>query len=279
MAIGKSIGRVKTPEGTPEMSTTTRNARFSQPAAIIFCLLFAVGVMSAQVKTQTAKTSGQAAVETQVERGEVVEVNGNNLIVKMEDGSLRDFANVPESAKVTVDGKELGIHELQPGMKLQRTITTTTTPMTITSTQTVTGRVYNVNPPNSVSLTLADGTTEQFKIPKGQKFMVDGKEVDAFGLRKGLEISATKVVEEPQTVVDQQKQVTGSMPPPPAPPVTTQPILVAVIHSPTPPQLAKAEEPKELPKTASPIPLLGLLGLLSFVAGAGLWVRGSLRRA
>jgi Rieske Fe-S protein len=260
------------------MSTATRNVRFSQPAAIIFCLVFAVGVISAQVNTETAKTSGQAAVETQVERGEVVEVNGNNLIVKMEDGSLRDFANVPESAKVTVDGKELGIHELQPGMKLERTITTTTTPMTITSTQTVTGRVYQVMAPNSVTLTLADGTTEQFKIPKGQKFTVDGKETDAFGLRKGMEVSATRVVEEPQTVVDQQKKVTGSMPPPPAPPVTTQPILIAVIHSPTPPQLAKAE-PKELPKTATPIPLLGLLGLLSFVSGAGLWVRSSLRRA
>lgn len=259
------------------MTTTTRNARFSQPAAMIFCLLFAVAV-SAQVKTDTTHTKGQATVQTQVERGEVVEVNGNNLIVKMEDGSLRDFANVPESAKVTVDGKELGIHELQPGMKLERTITTTTTPMTITSTQTVTGRVYQVMPPNSVTLTLADGTTEQFKIPKGQKFMVDGKEVDAFGLRKGLEISATKVVEEPQTVVEHQKQLTGSMPPPPALPVTTQPILVAVIHSPTPPQLAKAE-PKELPQTASPIPLLGLLGLLSFISGAGLWVRRSLTRA
>jgi len=259
------------------MSPTKRNARFSWSAAIIFCLLFAVGV-SAQVKTGTANTSGQPTVETQVERGQVVTVNGNDLIVKMEDGALRHFANVPESAKVTVDGKELGIHDLKPGMKLERTITTTTTPMTITSTQTITGRVYQVMAPNSVTLTLEDGTTQQFKIPKGQKFTVDGQETDAFGLRKGMEVSATKVVEETQTVVDQQKQVTGSMPPPPAPPVTTQPILIAVIHSPTPPQLAKAE-PKELPQTASPIPLLGLLGLLFFVSGAGLWVRRSLTRA
>ncbi len=257
------------------MSTTTRNARFSQPAAIILCLLFAVGV-SAQVKTDTAKTSGQASVETQVERGEVVTVNGNDLVVKMEDGSLRHFANVPESAKVTVDGKELGIHDLQPGMKLERTITTTTTPMTITSTQTVTGKVYQIMAPNSVTLTLEDGTTQQFKIPKGQKFTVDGKETDAFGLRKGMEVSATRVVEEPQTVVDQQKQVTGSMPPPPPPPAATQPILILVAANRAPAPPAKAEK---LPNTASPIPLLGLLGLLSFVSGAGIWVRRSLTRA
>src|SRR6476646_4741348 len=133
----KSNGRVTTQEG-PKMSTKMRNATFSLSAAMILCLLFAVGA-SAQVKTDTASTSGQPKVETQVERGEVVTVNGNDLIVKMEDGSLRHFANVPESAKVTVDGKELGIHDLKPGMKLERTITTTTTPKTITTTQTVTG--------------------------------------------------------------------------------------------------------------------------------------------
>ena len=139
MAIANPTDEYRAQED-PEMSTTKRNARFSRLAAIIFCLLFAVGV-SAQVKTGTANTSGQPTVETQVERGQVVTVNGNDLVVKMEDGSLRHFANVPESAKVTVEGKELGIHDLKPGMKLERTITTTTTPKTITTTQTVTGTV------------------------------------------------------------------------------------------------------------------------------------------
>ena len=255
------------------MITTKRNARFSVPAAIIFCLFFAVGV-SAQVNTGATSTSGQATVETQVERGAVVTVNGNDLIVKMEDGSLRHFANVPESAKVTVDGKELGIHDLKPGMKLERTITTTTTPKTITSTQTVTGTVYQVMAPNSVTLRLEDGTVQKFNIPKGQKFTVEGQETDAFGLRKGMQISATRVVEEPQTVVEQQKQVTGSMPPPPVAPAADQPILVASAPAP-----AKAEEPEKLPNTATPIPLLGFLGLLSLLSGAGLWVGRLFRRA
>ena len=249
------------------MITTKRNARFSVPAAFIVCLFFAVGV-SAQVTKGTTSTSGQPAVETQVERGEVVTVNGNDLVVKMEDGSLRHFANVPESAKVTVEGKELGIHDLKPGMKLERTITTTTTPKTITTTQTVTGTVFHVMAPNSVTLRLEDGTTQQFKIPKGQKFTVDGQETDAFGLRKGMKISATKIVEQPQTVVEQQKQVTGSMPPPPAPPAADQPILVAAAPAPA---TAKAEEPEKLPNTATPIPLLGFLGLLSLLSGVGLW--------
>ncbi len=38
---------------------------------------------------------------------------------------------------------------------------------------------------------------QQFKIPKDQKFNVDGQETDAFGLKKGMKVSATKIVEVP----------------------------------------------------------------------------------
>ena len=38
----------------------------------------------------------------------------------MEDGTIRHIANVPESARIMVDGKELGVHDLKPGMKLER---------------------------------------------------------------------------------------------------------------------------------------------------------------
>jgi len=107
---------------------------------------------------------------------------------------------------------------------------------------------------------------------------VDGQETDAFGLRKGMKISATKIVEEPQTVVDQQKQVTGTMPPPPEPPAADQPVLVASSQASAPSVTAKAEKPETLPNTATPIPLLGLVGLLSLVSGATLWGRRSLRR-
>ena len=114
--------------------------------------------MSAQVKTQSSTTSGQATHEVTVERGEVVLVRGNDLFVKMDDGTLRHFPNVPESARVTVGDQQLGIHDLRPGMKLTRTITVTSTPKTVTTVQTVTGKVWHINPPNTVILTLEDGT-------------------------------------------------------------------------------------------------------------------------
>jgi len=231
------------------------------PALGVVCLAFAMSLY-AQVQTQTSESSGQATKEVKVERAEVVYVNGNDLLVKMEDGTLRHIPNVPESARVTVNGQELGVHDLKTGMKLERTITTTTTPKLVTTTKTVTGKVWHVSPPNSVVLTLEDGTNQQFKIPKGQKFNIDGQEMDAFGLKKGMRVSATKVVEEPITEVSVHKMLAGTMPPPPPPP-PDQPILVAVA-APTPaPAPEPAAAPAALPKTASMFPLLGLVGLLS----------------
>jgi LPXTG-motif cell wall-anchored protein len=239
------------------------------------CLSFAI-TGSAQVQTETNTTAGQAAKQVQVERATVVTVSGNDLVVKMEDGTIRHFPNVPESARVTVDGKQLGIHDLKPGMTLQRTITTTTTPKVITTTQSVTGTVWYVQPPDSVILTLADGKNQRFKIPKGQKFDVNGQMVDAWGLKKGMSVSATKVVEQPITVVDQQRKLTGSMPPPPPPPPGV-PILVVIAEPvPAPPAPAAPAVTESastsLPKTGSELPLLGLLGLLTLLSGLGLKV-------
>ena len=234
------------------------------------CVSFATSSL-AQVQTQQSTTAGPASKDVTVERGEVVLVNGNDLIVKMEDGSIRHFPNVPESAKVIVDGKQLGIHDLKPGMKLQRTITTTT-PQTITTVQTVTGKVWYIQAPNSVILTLEDGTNQSFKIPKGQKFNVNGEMLDAFALKKGMVVNATKIVEVPVTVVSEKRRLTGTMPPPPPAPPADVPILVAT-SAPVPAPAAAAATatptPAKLPKTASDLPLLGLLGLLSILASLG----------
>ena len=250
------------------MNVATGTIRVRQVLAVgAVCIAFAWS-MSAQVQTQSNTSSGQSSHDVTVERGEVVLVDGNDLVVKMEDGSIRHFPNIPESARVNVDGQQLGIHDLKPGMKLQRTITVISTPQVITTTQTVTGKVWHVTPPNTVILTLDDGTNQQFKIPKGQKFMVDGQQTDAFGLKKGMRVSATKVVEEPITSVEHRREVTGSMPPPPPPPPPDSPILVAVAE-PAPAPAAAAAAP-ELPKTGSLLPLIGLLGSLSFFSSIGL---------
>jgi len=128
------------------------------------CIAFAAS-MSAQVQSTTTTTSGVPSKDVTIERGEVVAVKGNNLFVKMADGTLRDFPNVPESAKVTVDGQEFGVHDLKPGMILVRATVTTTTPQVVTTVESVTGKVFHVNPSLSVILTLENGQNQEFKIP------------------------------------------------------------------------------------------------------------------
>jgi LPXTG-motif cell wall-anchored protein len=237
-------------------------------AAGMLYLAFAVATV-AQVQTQTTTTSGPATKAVTIESGEVVAVEGNNLFVKMSDGTLRDFPNVPASAKVNVDGKQLAVHELQPGMKLQRATITTTTPQVVTTIQTVTGKVWHVNPPIYVILTLENGENQGFKIPEGQKFTVDGQEKDAWGLKKGMNVTATKIVETPVTSVSQHTQVTGTIP-------ASGTVLIAK-GAPTPApggagttttasSTASSAGSSQLPKTGSNLPLLGIVGLLSMSA-------------
>jgi hypothetical protein len=252
-------------------------------AIVTVCIAFALSA-GAQVQTTTTTTAGQSSQVVKVERGEVLAVEGNDLIVRMADGSIRHFENIPESAKATVDGKQLGIHDLKPGMKLQRTITTTTTPQIVTTVETVTGKVWHVAPPLSVILTLENGTNQSFKIPKDQKFKVNGEMVDAFGLRKGMVVTATRIVEVPVSVTSQEKSVSGTMPatsqerkvssttptPPPAPPADT-PLLIAE-GEPTaaPPETAEAPAApvQTNPTTGSYLPFIGLGVLVLIIVWA-----------
>lgn len=216
----------------------------------------------AQVQTTKSEAHGEATKEVKVERGEIVYINGNSLVVKMEDGTFRHFDNVPDSLTFMVDGKPVNIHSAKVGMKLEKQTVTTTTPRVVTTVETVTGKVWHVAPPNSVILTLENGENQQFKIPKNQKFMVDGRETDAWGLKKGMKVSAQRVTEVPETVVAQQIKKTGTAPPPPPAPQADVPILV-VMTQPAPAPVETAEAPaKKLPTTASDLPLIGLLGVL-----------------
>ncbi|MGC2615952.1 MAG: LPXTG cell wall anchor domain-containing protein [Terracidiphilus sp.] len=247
---------------------TTLHSLLALAAGMLF--LASSAVVNAQVQTTKDATTTGSTRQIKVEKGTVVMVSGNDLWAKDESGQIRHFPNVPESVRVTVNGQQLGIHDLKPGMVVERTTITTTTDKLITTVQTVTGKVWHVNPPLSVILTMDDGTNQQFKIPKGQKFNVNGQMTDAFGLKKGMKISATKIVEVPETHVTQQKILAGQMPPPP-PPAPDQPILIAVLVPVPAPAAAPAEAPApSLPKTGSSLPLIGLIGLLLIGASFGM---------
>ena len=240
-----------------------------------FACVALVLASAAQDTSKSQAAPAQPEVQVQVERGEVVYVSGNELVVKMENGELRHFT-VPEEKRISVEGKELSVHDLKPGMKLERTITTTTTPQVVTTVRTIQGKVLLVNPPKTVTLQLADGTAKGYNVPKDQKFLIDGQEKTVFELKKGMVVSANVITEAPENVVSETRKVTGEMPPPPTPPAAVGVLLIEtapapVAAAPAPPtETAKAEPaPKKLPQTASPLPLVGLLGVLTLVAGIG----------
>jgi len=243
----------------------------------------------AQVQTKTEIQGGSPTKQVDVQRGEVVYISGNDVVIKGDDGKIRDFPNVPESARVTVDGQQLSVHDLEPGMTIERTTITTTTPNVITTVKTVTGTVWAVVPPVSVILTLEDGKNQEFKIPAGTKFTVDGQPTDAFSLRPGMKVSATAVTEAPEDVVTEQVATTGEMPAfdpdvallivvtsftPRTETANSAPEETAALApAATPAPSDPASAPSQLPKTGSSLPLIGLAGGFFCILAFGLRAR------
>jgi hypothetical protein len=144
-----------------------------------------VAVTNAQVKTDSTTIHEPATKTVSVDRGEVVYASGSDLVLKKDDGTVVHFANVSDTA--TVDGKQVAIDDLEPGMKLERAITITTTPHTVTTVQTVTGKVWHVNPPRFVILTLEDGTNHKFDLPNDHKVLVEWAARGRLGAEEGNE--------------------------------------------------------------------------------------------
>ncbi len=232
---------------------------------------FGCAVISACVWAQDTSTTtthkAASTYQTDMKSGTVVYVSGNNLVVKGADGTVKHLI-IPEGQTFDVDGKQLTVHQLTPGTHLTRTITTTTTPTTIKTVRTIDGKVWYVNAPGLVILTLPDGTNKEYKVPKGQMFMIDGKEQSVFHLKKGMMVSATVVTEEPVTHVTQNQTVTGVAP---QMPDHVDVLLVESEHQPAQPTQTAAAAPEAapaaLPKTGSEWPLVGLLGFSSLGAG------------
>ncbi len=245
-------------------------------AAAFLCTAFAA-VMMAQVQTTTTEKKGTPTQQVKVERGEVVYISGNDVVFKGASGEIR-HVTVPEGATAIVDGKTITLKDLRPGMILEKTITTTTTPKTVQTVRSGTGTVLNVMPPNYATVRFEDGDVQRYKIPKGTKFTIGGEQKTAFDLKPGMKITATRIVTVPINEVTEQKRVTGTAPPPPPTPPIEGALLIQEPPKPVPqvaaapaPVPAPEPAPQKLPKTGSLVPLAGLLGLL--FSGASLGMR------
>jgi hypothetical protein len=188
---------------------TTRSL-FATGAAL---LMMSVSLLQAQGTTTTnvKEAAGPAKVTTESLTGELIGVEGNRLLAKMiPTGQYRLF-RVPPGRQFTIDGQTRMIGDLKPGTVLTATVITTTQPVTVRTVAVLDGTVWYAQG-NYVVLSFPDGEQKAYNVPASFQFMVDGKPASVNQLRKGMKVSATKIVEEPVTEIDTKTVVTGKAP-------------------------------------------------------------------
>ena len=228
----------------------------------------------AQDTTTTSIQHGVPTYDVAVRGAQVVYVEGNDLVLKLENGKVEHIV-VPDSDTFTIDGKKVSVHELKPGTKLTQTIITTTAPRYVNSVRTLKGKVWHVNAPSTVIVSLPDHTNHVYSVPKHAKFIVNGKPKTVFDLRKGMSFEATIVTDSTESTLSQAKSVIGTSPAPATAPLVGvllfQRPAPAVEASADPVTVAAAEPPADtLPQTGSRLPLVEFFGALALVGGFGL---------
>ena len=247
-------------------------------------VVLAVGAF---VCLMAAVTSAQQATSaTETKKFEVIAVEGNQLVVKLPEGTKE--LTVPDDFRFTVDGQQLSVRELKPGMAGTATITTTTVVTPVTVTEVKNGTVQQVT-----GSSIIVRTDEGFKMftqgevdKRGVKIMRHGKPAQLSEFHSGDKLSATiittmppKVVTEKEVQANLARGGAGGAAPAPASRATSGAATPAATGGST----AGAGEPapapaKKLPKTASPLPLVGLVGLASLLTGVALSVRRRVSR-
>jgi len=239
---------------------------------LAFLCVMTVGLTAQDIThpstTKTIEPPTHQVQTTHVQNAEVIHVSGHEIVLELENGKL-ELLNLGPDFRFQVDGRNLTVHELTPGMKLTQEIHTITTPQEVTTVRTVNGKVWHVNAPHLI-LSFPGGENKAYTVPDGIVFHIDGEDKTVFDLRKGMNISATVLKVEPVQSVSTHTVVTGQAPP--RPEVTFEgPMLIEPTRE-APAVTAAVEQPpaEELPNTASLVPLAGLLGFLFMTLYAGL---------
>jgi LPXTG-motif cell wall-anchored protein len=212
--------------------------------------------------------AGAALAQTmthEVLRGTVLHAYGDNLVVKMDDGTVREF-DVQPGFMFDIDGTATPTSELKPGTVLTADIKTTEEPHVVQTEEVRSGKVLN-RVGQTLIVRLDDGTIRKFEgVPSDMYFTIDGEKKSIYDLRAGMNLNAHIVSERVETVTERQIQAAGYAPASPAAPA---PRPAAKPAAPAVPAV------QTLPHTGSQLPLVGLAGLALLALAAGI---GILRR-
>ena len=210
---------------------------------------------------------GAAFAQTTTQRleGTVLYVQGDTLVVKMADGTVREFHPQP-GFTFNVDGKATPVSELKPGTKLVADVTTTEETRVVVYEEVKSGTVLE-KVGQTLVVRMQNGEVKKFtNVSDDVKFTVDGKPMTIFEIKPGMNLDAHIITEKTEIVSDRQIVASGAAPAAPAAPAKPAPAPVAV-KAPAP-----VAAPAVLPSTASQLPLVGLAGLALLALGLGLGI-------
>jgi hypothetical protein len=174
-------------------------------------VLSVAGAAYAQAGSQTQTTKGQSSYSSVRTTGEVVWVEGNQLLAKVQPSGNYQLFQVQPGREFMIDGQKKLIGDLKPGTVLNAVVVTRTTPVDVRTTSTLSGTVLFVQG-NLVILSLANGDVKEYQVPDSYKFNVDGRPASVSDLRKGMKVTATKIVEEEHTEIASDTVITGTAP-------------------------------------------------------------------
>lgn len=259
------------------------NVKMSLPTAILGIGIAALVSLPAMAQ--------QSSTTTEVRQFEVVAVNGNKVVVRGQAGTQEITA--PADFRMTVDGKPVTVADLKPGMRGSATITTTTTVTPVHVTEVRNGVVMR-RVGNSIIVRRDDNTVHMFSeadvTTRRATLMRGGRPISITDLREGDRLTATIVTDAPPKVMT-QREVDAAMTSAPAAPAAApaaRPATgassssrssagastgAATAPAPSAPAATASSAPRQLPKTASPLPAIGLIGAASMTLGALLSLR------
>jgi hypothetical protein len=252
--------------------------------------------LAAAVLCVTAAASLAQQATTETKAFEVLAVDGNQLIVKLPEGTRE--LTVPDDFRFNINGQQVSVRELKVGTKGTATITTRTTVIPVTVTEVKNGTVVQQSG-GSVIVRTDEGVKmfSQGDIDKrGVKIMMNGKPAQLVDLHQGDRLSATIVTSKPPKVLTEkevQATVAAAGPAPaarapvaaraPAAPPAEAPRAAAAAPAPAAREAsaapavralgAPAAPAATLPATASSWPLLGLMSVLSLAFALALTIR------
>ncbi len=246
-------------------------------AALLMAVATSAGAQSQTSTTEMGKST--TTTSTNTISGKIASVDGNKVVVTDARGKSKEYT-VPDGFKFQMDGKDVGVADLKPGMMVHATVTTsvTTTPVTVTEIRkgkvlAVSGETVIVRGPNGVRSFTASELEKRHVVIKNDA----GDPITIGTLHPGDHFTAVIVTDQPPKVVSERQakaMVKSEAAPAPASAQAAAP-APAPAHAAAPaPAAAPAAEPAparhKLPKTASTVPLAGVSGVLLLGAALGM---------